>query len=78
MEIANQFYNEHQDDLICENQYYRFDVGRGLDHVGLEEAAKKAVIAGATEAYLRKGDIFSRLVPCAELLVLMVRQGSSS
>lgn len=61
----DQFYNDHRHDLVESGRYYRFEVDKGLDNVGLEEVEKAARITGATQDYIRGGRTFNEMVYCA-------------
>ena len=65
---AGQFYNDHRLDLVKELRYYRFNVDRGVENVGLEEAQKKALIIRATKDYLQDGETFVKMGSCVEKL----------
>jgi len=57
---ARQF---HQDmsNLDDEGRYYRFNVDRGLEEIGLEESKKKAEIAAATRLYIESQTVFRQV-----------------
>lgn len=54
--------------LHSNRRYFRFNVRRGLEGIGLEEAAKLADIATATRRYLAMEDEKKRMEECAETL----------
>lgn len=62
---ARQFHreNSHLDD---EGRYYRFNVDRGLEEVGLEESKKTKEIAAATRRYLESQAVFKQMKACAD------------
>ena len=47
-------------------RYYRFNVARGLEEVGLEESKKKKEIAAATRRYVTSQEVFKQMKACAE------------
>ena len=53
----------HLDDT---NRYYRFNVIRGLEDIGLEESKKRKEIAAATRRYVGMQDVFRQIQACAE------------
>ena len=65
---ARQFYNEHRYGLVRDRRYYRFNVDKGLENIGLEEAREKARIIRATKEYLKDGETFDKMVECSEQL----------
>jgi hypothetical protein len=46
-------------------QYYRFNVVRGLEEVGLEEAKKVNEIAAATRLYISSEEVRKQMRSCA-------------
>jgi len=64
---AEQF---HQDksSLDDEGRYFRFNVLRGLEEVGLEESKKKKEIAAATTRYITSQDVYKQMKACANNL----------
>ncbi|PMD65959.1 FabD/lysophospholipase-like protein [Hyaloscypha bicolor E] len=46
-------------------QYYRFNVDRGLEEIGLEESKKRKEIAAATRRYIGSQGVFKQLQACA-------------
>lgn len=64
---AEMFHREHRD-LARANKYFRFNVNRGLERVGLEEYAKSSVIVAATKRYLESQEIYEKLLLCQESL----------
>jgi predicted acylesterase/phospholipase RssA len=61
---AQQFHRDksHLDD---EGRYYRFNVDRGLEEIGLEESRKKTEIAAATRRYVESQAVFKQMKACA-------------
>ncbi|SPO02369.1 uncharacterized protein DNG_05042 [Cephalotrichum gorgonifer] len=59
----------HRDKAILHDQgrYYRFNVGHGLEDIGLEESKKKE-IASATGRYISSQDVSRRMRACADKL----------
>jgi len=54
--------------LSDEGRYYRFNVVRGLEDIGLEESKKKGEIAAATDRYINSQDVFRQMQACASRL----------
>lgn len=65
---AGEFYNDHRHGLVKSQRYYRFNVGHGLEKIGLEEAKEKLVIIRATKEYLKDGEVFDKMEKCSEKL----------
>ncbi|KAH6985405.1 hypothetical protein EDB80DRAFT_224855 [Ilyonectria destructans] len=61
---AEQFRRD-KSSLDDEGRYYRFNVVRGLEHVGLEESRKQREIAAATGRYVASQDVFKQMKACA-------------
>ena len=53
----------HLDDT---RRYYRFNVIRGLEDIGLEESKKRKDIASATRRYVESQDIYRQMQACAD------------
>lgn len=53
-------------DLDTTGRYYRFNVTRGLEDVGLEESRKRKEIAAATRNYIGSQDILKQMQACAD------------
>ncbi|KAH6974923.1 hypothetical protein EDB80DRAFT_881846 [Ilyonectria destructans] len=62
---AEQFRRD-KSSLDDEGRYYRFNVVRGLGHVGLEESRKQREIAAATGRYVTSQDVFKQMKACAD------------
>jgi predicted acylesterase/phospholipase RssA len=62
---ARLFEMEHRD-LLREGRYFRFNVDKGLEDVGLEEAAKLNVVVATTRRYIRAQDTYVKVRACAE------------
>jgi predicted acylesterase/phospholipase RssA len=60
----------HRDKSQLDNggRYYRFNVQRGLEDIGLEESTKFGQLASATHGYLEDQAIFTQLQACAQKL----------
>jgi len=56
------------DATLGKNVYFRFNVTKGLEKIGLEKYEDKAKIAAATKVYLSGPEISSRIVSFAEAL----------
>ncbi|KAH7146805.1 hypothetical protein B0J13DRAFT_621750 [Dactylonectria estremocensis] len=61
---AEQFRRD-KSSLNDEGRYFRFNVARGLEDVGLEESRKQREIAAATGRYVASQDVFKQLKACA-------------
>ena len=46
-------------------RYFRFNVVRGLEDIGLEEPTKRKEIAAATRRYVASQDVFKQMQACA-------------
>ena len=46
-------------------RYYRFNVDRGLEEIGLEESKKRKEIAAATRRYVGSQVVFKQMQACA-------------
>jgi hypothetical protein len=64
---ANDFHRTNSD-LDDEGRYYRFNVGRGLAGIGLEEANEAKRIKELTDAYLIEQSTYSSIRRCAKTL----------
>jgi predicted acylesterase/phospholipase RssA len=51
--------------LDSSGRYYRFNVMRGLETIGLEESTKKTEIAAATRRYVQSQEILMQMQACA-------------
>ena len=47
-------------------RYYRFNVTRGLEDIGLEESKKSKEIAAATRRYIGSQEVFKQMQACAD------------
>ncbi|KAF5618248.1 tetratricopeptide repeat domain protein [Fusarium sp. NRRL 25303] len=61
---AEQFCRD-KSSLDDEGRYYRFNVSRGLEDVGLAESKKQREIAAATGRYVASQDVFGQMKACA-------------
>jgi hypothetical protein len=50
------------------SRYFRFNVSRGLEDIGLEESTKIKEIASATREYVESQEVFNQLQACAGTL----------
>ncbi len=64
---AQQFHRD-KSNLDNEGRYYRFNVDRGLEGIGLEESKKNNEIAAATRRYLESQTVFKQMQACAKSL----------
>ena len=46
-------------------RYYRFNVSRGLEEIGLEESKKRREIAAATRRYVESQEVYKKMQECA-------------
>jgi len=51
--------------LDSSNRYFRFNVVRGLEDIGLEESRKRKEIAAATRRYVASQEVFKQMQACA-------------
>jgi predicted acylesterase/phospholipase RssA len=51
--------------LDSSGRYYRFNVVRGLEDIGLEESKKRNEIAAATRRYVHSEEVFKQMQACA-------------
>ncbi|KAI0894026.1 acyl transferase/acyl hydrolase/lysophospholipase [Annulohypoxylon nitens] len=67
-ETAERF---HQDKATLDNdgRYYRFNVIRGLEVIGLQESERKKEIAAATLRYITSQAVFNKIKACAEKML---------
>lgn len=72
--IAEQF-QRHHSQLFRQRVAFRFNVDRGLEDIGLEEASKADVIRSATRRYIQLEGIFSSISDCT--LRLMAKYSMS-
>lgn len=56
-------------DLGTNYGYFRFNVTRGLEDIGLEESKKRKEIAAATHHYIDSEDVLTQMRSCAGTLV---------
>lgn len=57
-------------DLGISGHYYRFNVDRGLENIGLENSSEKGAILAATGRYIEGELVYRQLVACADMLKL--------
>jgi predicted acylesterase/phospholipase RssA len=63
-QTAERFRRERQL-LDSTGRYYRFNVVRGLEEIGLEEAAKVKEMAAATRRYIASQEVHKQMQACA-------------
>ncbi|KAL2072095.1 hypothetical protein VTL71DRAFT_11438 [Oculimacula yallundae] len=51
-------------------RYYRFNVDRGLENIGLESTKEKGAISAATGRYIESQAVFKQFIACAEMMRL--------
>lgn len=59
-------FRRDKSDLDNRGQYYRFNVDRGLEDIGLEESKKKKEIAAATRRYVASQGVLKQMQACAD------------
>lgn len=59
---------QHKAHLDDAGRYYRFNVARGLEDIGLEESKRKKEIAAATRRYITSRGVFKQSQACADNL----------
>ena len=65
---AETFAKEHTR-LDDEKKYFRFNVLRGLEEIGLEDAQQRNAIMAATRNYIRSEAVFKQMRACGQNLV---------
>lgn len=73
---AQQFHRD-KSNLDDEGRYYRFNVDRGLEEIGLEESKKKKEIAAATRRYIESQSVFKQMKACASNLAGLPQLGDT-
>ncbi|KAF2022646.1 FabD/lysophospholipase-like protein, partial [Setomelanomma holmii] len=66
-QTAERFRRERQL-LDSTGRYYRFNVVRGLEEIGLEEAAKVKEMAAATRRYINSHEVYTHMQACAGIV----------
>lgn len=61
-------FQQHKAHLDETGRYYRFNVVRGLEEIGLEKSEKKKEIAAATHRYVASQEVFKQMRACANNL----------
>jgi len=67
-EMTAQQFHKDKTGLDDEGRYYRFNVDRGLESIGLEESKKTAEIAAATRLYTGTPTVSKQMKACANNL----------
>jgi hypothetical protein len=67
-EKTAELFRRDKSSLDDEGRYYRFNVDRGLEDIGLEESKKKKEIAAATGRYIASQAVFKQMKTCANNL----------
>ena len=62
---ANDFFIDHKD-MVDDRRYFRFNVTKGLGHIGLEEWKQMSAMADATETYLDHGEVRKKFDECVD------------
>lgn len=58
-------FQKHHSGPFRERRAFRFNVVRGLEDIGLEEADKQGAILAATRRYAQAEDVYDRMEMCA-------------
>jgi predicted acylesterase/phospholipase RssA len=64
-EVTAERFQRERPALDSTGRYYRFNVDRGLEDIGLEEAKKVKEIAAATRRYIGRQAVHTRMQACA-------------
>lgn len=72
---AEQFHRD-KSSLDDEGRYFRFNVNRGLEGIGLEESKKKEEIAAATGQYIATQAVFKQMKACANSSIRRHRESA--
>jgi hypothetical protein len=64
-QTTDEAFHRHHKNLAAEGRYFRFNVTRGLENIGLESAEKMGIIKTATRNYLSSEDTFGVIKGCA-------------
>jgi predicted acylesterase/phospholipase RssA len=67
-ERTSEQFRRDKANLDEEGRYYRFNVDRGLESIGLDESKKKNEIAAATSRYVESQGTFRQIKACAARL----------
>ncbi|KAI1622064.1 hypothetical protein EDD37DRAFT_684068 [Exophiala viscosa] len=65
-ELTAETFRQSKAHLDEQGRYYRFNVSRGLETIGLEESTKKAEIAAATRLYCGSQEVSRQMKACAD------------
>jgi Patatin-like phospholipase len=66
-QIADTFHKLHSN-LYLERRAFRFNVGQGLENIGLEEESKMPDIQAVTRRYIQTEEVFTLMRECVENL----------
>ena len=66
-QTAESFQRSHSE-LDDNDQYFRFNVRNGLEHIGLEDLSQRDTIMTLTERYLQSQDVFKLMKRCGRCL----------
>ena len=58
-------FRQDKSQLDSSGRYFRFNIDRGLEDIGLEESVKKKEIASATRRYITSQVVFKQMQACA-------------
>ena len=64
---AEVFRREHRE-LAIENRYFRFNVEKGLEKIGLEDSKRRNAIVAATRRYYESQAVLEQMQACRETL----------
>lgn len=62
-------FHRHHSHMARQHRYFRFNVLRGLENVGLEHVSKRDQIMASTQAYLQSETVFSSIEACGLMLI---------
>ena len=75
-EITAKSFREEHAELAKQNRYFRFNVSRGLEKIGLEDATQRPAIMAATRVYVEDPEVAERMQLCGKN-VKEARRGST-
>lgn len=66
MEKTTELFSRDKSSLDDKRRYYRFNVLRGLEDIGLEDLKRKNAIIAATDRYIESQAVFKQMKACAD------------
>ena len=66
-QTAEAFQRTHSE-LDDSGQYFRFNVSKGLEQIGMEDSFKKNEIMAMTDRYIQSQDVFNKMKTCCRRL----------